>query len=118
VPRLIGNTGEFPYFVLPALQPNEDGNIEASDDLAYATTWTLTAHEARPGHEMQFSSMIEGGVSITRVVFAFNSANVEGWALYAEAITKLRWVMVSTSRPSTTSSWLRACCRRMCWKTR
>jgi Bacterial protein of unknown function (DUF885) len=88
VPRLIGNTGEFPYFVLPALQPDEDGNIEASDDLAMATTWTLTAHEARPGHEMQFSSMIEGGVSITRVVFAFNSANVEGWALYAEAITK------------------------------
>jgi len=87
-PRLIGNTGEYPFFVLPQLQPDEDGNITATDDLARATTWTLTAHEARPGHEMQFSSMIEGGVSITRLVFAFNSANVEGWALYAEAITK------------------------------
>ena len=53
-----------------------------------AGMWTLTAHEARPGHELQFSSMIETGVSIARAVFAFNSANVEGWALYAEAITK------------------------------
>lgn len=88
LPRLVGNTGEYPTFVLPFLQPDADGNIRQSDDLAYATTWTLTAHEARPGHEMQFSAMIEGGVSITRQIFAFNSANVEGWALYAEAITK------------------------------
>ena len=53
-----------------------------------AGAWTLTAHEARPGHEMQFSSMIEAGGSITRAVFAFNSVNVEGWGLYAEAIAK------------------------------
>ena len=50
--------------------------------------WTLTAHEARPGHEMQFSSIIESGVSIARALFAFNSANVEGWGLYAEAIVR------------------------------
>ncbi len=87
-PRLVGNTGEYPYFVLPFLQADENGNVAKSDDLAYATTWTLTAHEARPGHEMQFSSMIENGVSTVRTVFAFNSANVEGWALYAEGITK------------------------------
>jgi uncharacterized protein (DUF885 family) len=37
---------------------------------------------------MQFSSMIEAGVSIARAIFAFNSANVEGWGLYAEAIAK------------------------------
>lgn len=87
-PRLIGNTGEYPYFVLPKLQPDAEGNLPQSDDLARATTWTLTAHEARPGHEMQFSTMIETGVSQARAIFAFNSANVEGWALYAEAITK------------------------------
>ena len=29
--------------------------------------------------------MIEAGVSIARAVFAFNSVNVEGWGLYAEA---------------------------------
>jgi len=87
-PRLVGNTGEYPFFVLPFLQPDENGKVQKSDDLAYATTWTLTAHEARPGHEMQFSSMIENGVSTVRSVFAFNSANVEGWALYAEGIAK------------------------------
>ncbi|NND59380.1 MAG: DUF885 domain-containing protein, partial [Gammaproteobacteria bacterium] len=88
IPRLIGNTGEFPTFVLPQLQKDEDGNWIGSDDTYEAGTWTLTAHEARPGHELQFSSMIETGVSLARALFAFNSANVEGWALYAEAIVK------------------------------
>ena len=32
--------------------------------------------------------MLERGVSTARVVYAFNSANVEGWALYAEAVMK------------------------------
>ncbi len=88
VPRLIGNTGEFPEFVLPQLKKNDDGTWQYTDDTYKAGTWTLTAHEARPGHELQFSAMIEMGVSITRAVFAFNSANVEGWGLYAEAIAK------------------------------
>ena len=58
------------------------------DDFNYdAAAWTLTAHEARPGHELQFSRMVESGVSVARAVFAFNSVNVEGWGLYAEAIT-------------------------------
>ncbi len=88
VPRLIGNTGEFPEFVLPQLKKNADGSWQYTDDTYKAGTWTLTAHEARPGHELQFSAMIETGVSIARAVFAFNSANVEGWGLYAEAIAK------------------------------
>ncbi len=88
VPRLIGNTGEFPDFVIPQLKRNDDGSWEQTDDTYEAGAWTLTAHEARPGHEMQFSSMIEAGVSITRAIFAFNSVNVEGWGLYAEAIAK------------------------------
>ncbi len=88
VPRLIGNTGEFPDFVIPLLEQYEDGSWHQTDDTYEAGAWTLTAHEARPGHEMQFSSMIEAGVSITRAIFAFNSVNVEGWGLYAEAIAK------------------------------
>ena len=87
-PRLIGNTGEYPFFVIPLLEKDEDGNWPQTDDTYEAGAWTLTAHEARPGHEMQFSSIVESGVSITRAVFAFNSANVEGWGLYAEAIVK------------------------------
>ncbi len=88
VPRLIGNTGEYPFFVIPAIVQNEDGSWPQTDDTYEAGAWTLTAHEARPGHEMQFSSMLEAGVSIARGIFSFNSANVEGWGLYAEAIAK------------------------------
>jgi hypothetical protein len=88
VPRLIGNTGEYPSFVIPLLTQYEDGSWQQTDDTYEAGAWTLTAHEARPGHEMQFSSILESGVSTTRAVFAFNSANVEGWGLYAEAIVR------------------------------
>ena len=88
IPRLVGNTGEFPEFIVPAIVANEDGSWPVSDYAFPAMMWTLSAHEARPGHEMQFTTMIRGGVSTARALFAFNSANVEGWALYAEAISK------------------------------
>lgn len=88
VPRLLGNTGEYPSFVIPLLTQYADGSWQQTDDTYEAGAWTLTAHEARPGHEMQFSSILESGVSIARAVFAFNSANVEGWGLYAEAIVR------------------------------
>jgi uncharacterized protein (DUF885 family) len=85
-PRLIGNTGEQGEFVLPLSVPGK--TVQKYDDFNYdAAAWTLTAHEARPGHEMQFSRMVETGVSLARALFAFNSVNVEGWGLYAEAIT-------------------------------
>lgn len=89
-PRLIGNTGEYAEFVLPLNIPAAEGQEELKlDDFTHeAMAWTLTAHEARPGHELQFSTMIETGVSTARAVFAFNSVNVEGWALYAEAEMK------------------------------
>jgi len=84
-PRLIGNTGEPAEFVLPL--KNTQG--AAMDDFdSDAISWTITAHECRPGHELQFAGMLERGVSRARVVYAFNSANVEGWALYAEAVMK------------------------------
>lgn len=88
VPRLVGNTGEPANFILPTSNPNaEPGAV--MDDFKYdGIAWTLTAHEARPGHELQFAKMMEHGVSTARAVFAFNSANVEGWALYAEAMMK------------------------------
>ena len=88
VPRLVGNTGEFPEFIVPTIEVNEDGSWPVSDYAFPAMMWTLSAHEARPGHELQFTTMLRGGVSTARALFAFNSANVEGWALYAEAIAK------------------------------
>jgi hypothetical protein len=87
-PRLIGNTGEPAEFVLALENPNAAPGAKMDDFTHDSITWTLTAHEARPGHELQFATMLEGGVSIARAVFAFNSANVEGWGLYAEAMVK------------------------------
>jgi hypothetical protein len=93
-PRLIGNTGEMGEFVLPLRVPTTrpdgtPGPPQGYDDFTFdAASWTLIAHEARPGHELQFASLVEKGVSLARAVFAFNSVNVEGWALYAEAEIK------------------------------
>lgn len=85
-PPLIGNTGEQGQFVLPVGNPAAGGKQEVYDDFNYpAAAWTLSAHEGRPGHELQFSAMVERGVSQARMLYAFNSVNVEGWALYAEA---------------------------------
>ena len=86
-PPLIGNKGERGTFVLTAGNPGSKGG--GYDDFSHkGSTWTLTAHEGRPGHELQFTAMVERGVSLPRSLFAFNSVNVEGWALYAEAETK------------------------------
>ncbi|MBC7926764.1 MAG: DUF885 domain-containing protein [Bryobacteraceae bacterium] len=82
-PRLIGNTGESGEFILPLNNPG--ANNQQTDDFTFAAaSWTLSCHEARPGHEMQFSKMVETGVSTARAIFAFNSTNVEGWGLYSE----------------------------------
>ncbi|GGC40672.1 hypothetical protein GCM10011371_30130 [Novosphingobium marinum] len=84
-PRLIGNTGEQGTFVLTVGNPTA-GPEDRYDDFNFpAASWTLSAHEARPGHEMQFAALVEQGVSLARMLYAFNSVNVEGWALYAEA---------------------------------
>ncbi|MCA0903762.1 DUF885 domain-containing protein [Qipengyuania aquimaris] len=84
-PRLIGNTGEQGTFVLTVGNPTASAE-DAYDDFNFpAASWTLSAHEARPGHEMQFAALVAQGVSLARMLYAFNSVNVEGWALYAEA---------------------------------
>jgi hypothetical protein len=88
-PRLIGNTGEMGEFVLPLRIPGKGGKTLEFDDFSHAgESWTLTAHEGRPGHELQFAHLVEGGISIARAIFAFNSVNVEGWALYSESEMK------------------------------
>ena len=85
-PPLINNHGERGSFVLPlGNPPNGKGDNQAYDDFTCKScAWTLVAHEGQPGHELQFSAMVEHGVSLARSLFAFNSVNVEGWALYSE----------------------------------
>jgi len=84
-PPFLNNKGERGQFVLPLGTSGAGGEMLKYDDFTFAAaSWTLTAHEARPGHELQFDSMVERGVSLARALFAFNSTNVEGWGLYAE----------------------------------
>ena len=90
-PPFLHNTGQKGEFVLPLNIPPAPGAKAGDkyDDFTFdAAAWTLIAHEARPGHELQFDAMLERGVSLARIRYAFNSTNVEGWGLYAEYITK------------------------------
>ncbi len=87
-PPFLHNTGQRGEFVLPLNIPSANGGeADKYDDFTFdAVAWTLTAHEARPGHELQFDSMVEEGVSLARALYAFNSTNAEGWGLYSEYI--------------------------------
>ncbi|MEO6452598.1 MAG: DUF885 domain-containing protein [Ginsengibacter sp.] len=90
-PPFLNNTGQRGVFVLPLNMPAAPGEtaIDKYDDFTFdAASWTIIAHEARPGHELQFDKMVEEGVSQARALYAFNSTNVEGWALYSEYITR------------------------------
>ncbi len=56
------------------------------DDLTHdEMTWRLVVHEGCPGHGMQFSMLVEKGISQARAIYAANNVNIEGWALYMEA---------------------------------
>ena len=82
---LVGNTGQQGTFVLPLGNPASGEKAQYDDFNFGSAAWTLSAHEGRPGHDLQFAAMVERGISLARTLFAFNSVNVEGWALYAEA---------------------------------
>lgn len=86
----LNNPDQHGEFVLPLTMPVVgDAKGDRFDDFTYdAAAWTLAAHEARPGHELQFDSMLEHGVSLARMRYALNSTNTEGWALYAEYIVQ------------------------------
>jgi len=84
-PQLLGNTGEMGEFIIALGR----GDGQSMDDFTNeAATWTLAAHEGRPGHEMQITRALENGISMARVLFSLNTANLEGWALYIEAEVK------------------------------
>lgn len=79
---LVSKTNERAQFVIPTAEGQE-----GIDDFTFSEAIIdLTAHEAIPGHAVQFHAMRERGVSYIRAWFASNSANTEGWGLYAEEI--------------------------------
>lgn len=86
-PPFLNNTGQHGVFVLPLSMPSQPGQSSGDkfDDFTFdAASWTIIAHECRPGHELQFDKMVEEGVSKARALYAFNSTNAEGWGLYSE----------------------------------
>lgn len=79
-PPLINNRGERPEFVVPSATEG----LPFDDFSSLDSAMVLTAHEGRPGHDMQFSQMLDKGISFIRGTYAANNVNIEGWALYAE----------------------------------
>lgn len=67
-------------FILPRVSDTTGMNDYNYKEAVY----TLTAHEVIPGHALQFERLGELGTTIARGHFAYNNANIEGWALYAE----------------------------------
>jgi uncharacterized protein (DUF885 family) len=76
--------------VMPlALPVGNNGEATPVEDYTLAAaSWTLTAHEIRPGHELQFDAMIANGTSMTRRSVGVTLANPEGWAVYAEHLLR------------------------------
>lgn len=86
-PQLLGEAAAYGEIILPMTYEGTEG-LRYDDFTHAAAAWSLVVHEGRPGHELQLASMNERGVSKARAFFAFNSTNVEGWALYAESEMK------------------------------
>ncbi len=72
-------------FVIPVLRDPAKAKLY-NDFTNPAISWTLTAHEGRPGHDLQLSTIREQHLSQARSDFARNATSIEGWATYAETI--------------------------------
>ena len=85
-PPLMHNTGQKGEFILPVnTSILTGGKVDNFDDYTSdAVAWPMTAHEARPGNDLAFNSMVEHGVSMARMMYAFNSTNLDSWGLYSE----------------------------------
>jgi hypothetical protein len=79
-PPIVNNHGERPEFIVPSSPQGLPFDDFSSKDSAMV----LTAHEGRPGHDMQYSQMLDHGLSVIRSRYAMNNVNIEGWGLYAE----------------------------------
>ncbi len=88
-PPLLQNTGQKGAFVLPQNTSIYTGSkVDRFDDYTYdAVAWPMIAHEARPGNDLEFNSMVEHGVSLARILYAFNTTSFDSWGLYSE------WIM-------------------------
>ncbi len=85
-PRVLDDGGEPLEFVVPASVPDPSGRDTALTDYTFGdVTWTLTIHEAMPGHGLHYVCVLTGGLSKARTALDHSRALIEGWAQYAEA---------------------------------
>jgi len=87
----------FPRVTIPSFLTPQRSRLEiilpssqdsTNDFLFEAAILPLIAHEARPGHELQFTAQQENALPLARTLFGYNSTFVEGWAVYAETEVK------------------------------
>jgi hypothetical protein len=85
-PASLHDSAQKVQFVLPLNAPSTaSGTAAKPGDFTFdAMAWPMTAHEARPGNELQFNSMRSHGLSKARELYALNSNDAEAWGLYSE----------------------------------
>ena len=72
-------------FVIPVFEKRKKAELY-NDFTNPAMSWTLTVHEGRPGHDLQFATIKNQNLSRARTDFARNATSIEGWATYTEAM--------------------------------
>ena len=104
-----GFTGQQGTFVLPLSNPNA-GADGPYDDFNYpAAAWTLTAHEGRPGHELQFTAMVERGVSLARSMPTGKPMRYSWTKAFKAPSFMASWCSNTVCRPITATSSIAWC---------
>jgi hypothetical protein len=85
-PQSLRDPAQKAEFVLPLNPPSSTGDAaDRPGDFTFdAMAWPMTAHEARPGNELQFDAMLRHGLSKARELYALNSTDAGAWGLYSE----------------------------------
>lgn len=82
IPHYISRSGTF---VLPIARNPKEASLY-NDFTNPSMAWTLSVHEGRPGHDLQFATLRDQRLSKARIHFAANATSTEGWATYSEAM--------------------------------
>jgi uncharacterized protein (DUF885 family) len=83
----LNNQGEKGEFILPLNAFLANGLTSIKDFTNPSAAWAITAHELRPGHELQASILnakSNGKASYARNLLAYDVAEIEGWGVYSE----------------------------------
>lgn len=82
IPHYVSRSGTF---VLPVARNPKEASLY-NDFTNPSMAWTLSVHEGRPGHDLQFATLRGQRLSQARSHFAANATSTEGWATYSEVM--------------------------------